>query len=126
MPEHPILFAIPDDQLRLILETFLQYEESPYPYRIVATTQAAREALSREYIRCLIMTKEVALGGDDGQSGLIATCPALPPTVTFIRPGEGYPDYIYIPYAFHTWCTLPFSLDALFGEIGRVLRRAEA
>jgi hypothetical protein len=47
------------------------------------------------------------------------------PTVTLIATGDGYPAYLYDPKAFHDWCTIPFSLDELFGRVDRVVRRAE-
>ena len=122
----PILFVIPDEQLRQELAAALDERESPYPYRMIATSRAARDLLTHEAVGCVVMTKDAALGGEDGQSGLVATHLSLPPTVTLLQAGDGYPDHLYNPEALHTWCTMPFSLEELFEEIARVLRRAQS
>ena len=119
-----VLFVIPDEQLRQALAVALQQYGNPYPYEVVATNQEARSLLERGGVRCIVMTKAAALAGDDGKTGLVVTQSGLPPTITLLQREDGFPDYLYTPNEFHDWCTIPFSLDELYGRLSRLLERA--
>jgi len=119
-----ILFIIPDEQIRSALATALQRYENPYSYKVVATNQEARSILANRNVRCIVMTKAVALTGDDGKTDLMAAQSGLPPTITLLQRGDGFPDYLYKSDEFHDWCTMPFGLDELYDRLSRLLKRA--
>ena len=119
-----VLFIVPDEQLRSTLTDALQQYENPYPHKVVTNYQEAQSILENEIVCCIVMTKTVALAGEDDETGLIATQSGLPPTITLLRHGDGYPDYLYRPNEFHDWCTMPFSLDELYDRLKRLLERA--
>ena len=119
-----VLFIVPDEQLRSTLTDTLQQYENPYPYKVVANKQDIQSVLENEMVCCIVMPKAVALAGEDGKEGLIATQSGLPPTITLLRHGDGYPDYLYRPNEFHDSCTIPFGLDELYDRLKRLLERA--
>ena len=122
----PILFAISDQDMRSILNQALEKYDSPYPYIFVAGITEAVSVLREQTVRCLVMTLDMALAGADGMSGLIKLFPKLPPTVTLLNRGDGFPNYLYETHSFHDWCTFPFSLDELYERVARVVSRAES
>jgi CheY-like chemotaxis protein len=70
-----ILIAIRDDELRDVVEAALEHYGSPYPCRIVKSAQEVQAALQTQAVRCLVMTVDVALAGDDGRGGLLQQLP---------------------------------------------------
>ncbi|HZJ23473.1 MAG TPA: hypothetical protein VFD54_09205 [Anaerolineales bacterium] len=119
-----VLIVIPDDNLRNELSEALQENGCPFSYEVVSNTNEAQNILSQGIVQAIIMTKSVALLGDDGTNGIITSQLELPPTVTLLQQGDGYPDYLYIPGAFHDWCTIPFDLQELYKRLFGVMKRS--
>ena len=89
----------------------------------LTTTQEAVAALTTTPVSCVVTTHELAVG-KAGDMGLIAQLSPGMPSVTLIRPGDGYPSYLYEPGSLHIWMTLPCDLDELAARITRVSARA--
>ena len=119
-----LLIVIPDDNLRNELSEALQENGCPFSYEVVSNTNEAQNILSQGIVQAIIMTKSVALLGDDGTNGIITSQLELPPTVTLLQQGDGYPEYLYIPGAFHDWCTIPFDLQELYKRLFGVMKRS--
>ena len=119
-----VLIVIPDDNLRNELSEALQENGCPFSYEVVSNTNEAQNILSQWIVQAIIMTRSVALLGDDGTNGIITSQLELPPTVTLLQQGDGYPDYLYIPGAFHDWCTIPFDLQELYKRLFGVMKRS--
>jgi DNA-binding NtrC family response regulator len=119
-----VLIVIPDDNLRNELSEALQENGCPFSYEVVSNTNEAQNILSQGIVQAIIMTKSVALLGDDGTNGIITSQLELPPTVTLLQQGDGYPDYLYMPGAFHDWCTIPFDLQELYKQLFGVMKRS--
>ena len=119
-----VLIVIPDDNLRNELSEALQENGCPFSYEVVSNTNEAQNILSQGIVQAIIMTKSVVLLGDDGTNGIITSQLELPPTVTLLQQGDGYPDYLYIPGAFHEWCTIPFDLQELYKRLFGVMKRS--
>jgi DNA-binding response OmpR family regulator len=119
-----VLIVIPDDNLRNELSEALQENGCPFSYEVVSNTNEAQNILSQGIVQAIIMTKSVALLGDDGTNGIITSQLELPPTVTLLQQGDGYPDYLYMPGAFHDWCTIPFDLQELYKRLFGVMKRS--
>ena len=119
-----VLIVIPDDNLRNELSEALQENGCPFSYEVVSNTNEAKNILSQGIVQAIIMTKSVVLLGDDGTNGIITSQLELPPTVTLLQQGDGYPDYLYIPGAFHDWCTIPFDLQELYKRLFGVMKRS--
>jgi len=118
-----ILIVLPDDMKKVMLDTFQEFG-CPFSYEIVSTVVEARKILSQNLVQAIIMTKSVALLGDDGTNGLMASPSDLPPTITLIQQGDGYPDYLYSPYKNNDWVTVPFDLQEFYNRVSTVIRRA--
>jgi hypothetical protein len=118
-----LLIVIPDDNLRNELSEALQENGCPFSYEVVSNTNEAQNILSQGIVQAIIMTKSVALLGDDGTNGIITSQLELPPTVTLLQQGDGYPEYLYIPGAFHDWCTIPIDLQELYKQLFGVMKR---
>ena len=119
-----VLIVIPDDNLRNELSEALQENGCPFSYEVVSSTNKAQNILSQGIVQAIIMTKSVALLGDDGTNGIITSQLELHPTVTLLQQEDGYPDYLYIPGAFHDWCTIPFDLQELYKRVFGVMKRS--
>jgi DNA-binding response OmpR family regulator len=120
--ENFILIVLPDDMKKVMLDAFQEYG-CPFSYEIVSTVVEARKILSQNSVHAIIMTKSVALLGDDGTDGLMTTQSDLPPTITLIQQGDGYPDYLYHSHKNNDWVTVPFDLQELYIRVSSVIDR---
>jgi len=119
-----ILIVLPDDDMKkVILDAFQEYG-CPFSYEIVPTVAEARKIMSQNQVHAIVMTKSVALFGDDGTNGLMASPSDLPPTITLIHPGDGYPDYLYSQHKNNDWVTVPFDLQEFYNRVSDVISRA--
>lgn len=114
---------LPDDMKQVMLDAFQEYG-CPFSYEIVSTVAEARKILSQNLVHAIVMTKSLALLGDDGKNGIMTSPSDLPPTITLIQPREGYPDYLYSQHKNNDWVTTPFDLQELYNRISGVIRRA--
>jgi DNA-binding response OmpR family regulator len=120
-----ILFALPDEDFRNVITDALKEHGCPFSFEIVTTAREAQNILLQGNVQAIVMTKSIALSGDDGTNGLIMSQVKLPPTITLLNKEDGYPDYLYIPEAFHDWCTMPFDLEELYTRISTVIKRSQ-
>lgn len=119
-----ILIILPDEEMRnIMLEAFQEYG-CPFSYEFVSSVDEARKKLSQRMVHVIIMTKSAALSGDNGTNGLLTAQIDLPPTITLIQPGDGYPDYLYHSGKIHDWVTVPFELQELYNRVSDVIGRA--
>ena len=114
---------LPDDMKQVMLDVF-QENGCPFSYEIVRTIAEARKILTQNLVHAIVMTKSLAVLGDDGTNGLITSPSGLPPTITLIQPGDGYPDYLYSQHKNNDWVTMPFDLQELSIRVSSVIHRA--
>jgi DNA-binding response OmpR family regulator len=119
-----ILIIHPDEEMRSIMLEAFKEHGCPFSYEIAATVDEAQKILSQKMVHAIVMTKSVALSGDNGTNGLVTSQIDLPPTITLIQPGDGFPDYLYLADKIHDWVTVPFDLQELYNRVSRVIRRA--
>ena len=119
-----ILIVLPDDDMKKVMLDAFQEYGCPFSYEIVSTIAEARKIISQNQVHAIVMTKSVALLGDDGTNGLMASPSDLPSTITLIQQGDGYPDYLYPPYKNNDWVTVPFDLQEFYNRVSGVIRRA--
>ena len=124
MTENFILFVLPDDMKTVLIEAF-QEHGCPFSYEVISTSEEARKIISQKKIHAIIMTKSIALSGDDGTNELINFQAELPPTITILQIGDGYPDYLYTALNKNDWITVPFDLQELYNRIFDVIIRSK-
>jgi uncharacterized damage-inducible protein DinB len=120
-----ILIVLPDENMRKVLVEAFRDHGCPFHYEIVSTAQEAQHLLSQRKIDIVIMTKSIALSDDDSTNGLITSQMGLPPTITIIQPGDGYPDYLYNVLSINDWITVPFDLQEFYNRIFHTINRAK-
>jgi DNA-binding response OmpR family regulator len=120
-----ILIVIPDESMRKVLLEAFQDHGCPFHYEIVPTAQEARKLLSQRKIQAVIMTKSIALSGDEGTDRLISSQAGLPPTITILQQGDGYPNYLYNTLKINDWITVPFELQEFYNRVFSVISRAK-
>jgi DNA-binding response OmpR family regulator len=114
---------LPDDMKQVMLDAFQEYG-CPFSYEIVTTVAEARKILTQNLVHAIVMTRSLALLGDDGTNGLMTLPSGLPPTITLIQPGDGYPDYLYSQHKNNDWVTMPFDLQELYIHVSNIIHRA--
>jgi DNA-binding response OmpR family regulator len=120
-----ILIVLPDENMRKVLMEAFQEHGCPFHYEVVSTAREAHDLLSQRKIDAVIMTKSIALSGDDGTNGLITFQEKLPPTVTLIEARDGYPVYLYNALRVNAWITVPFDLQELYNRVFSVVDRTK-
>jgi DNA-binding response OmpR family regulator len=120
-----ILIVIPDEGMRKVLLEAFQNYGCPFHYEVVSTAQEARNLLLQNKFQAVIMAKSIALSGDDGTNGLITFQAELPPTVTIIQQGDGYPHYLYNTLKTNDWITAPFDLQEFYNRVFSVINRVK-
>jgi DNA-binding response OmpR family regulator len=119
-----ILIGIADDESREVLAKAFQEHDCPFSYENVSTVEGAHKWLSQQAVQAIIMDKSMALLGNNGTNGLVISHSELPPTITLLHPGDGYPDYLYDSGKIHDWVTVPFELQELYNRVSHVIRKA--
>ena len=120
-----ILIVIPDENMRKVLLEAFQDPGCPFHHEIISTTQEARNLLLQRNFQVVVMTKSIALSDDEGTNGLITSQAGLPPTITIVQQGDGYPDYLYNALKVNDWITVPFGLQEFYNRIFSVISRAK-
>jgi uncharacterized damage-inducible protein DinB len=121
-----ILVVLPDENMRKILMEAFQDHGCPFRYEIVAMAREAHDLLLQRNFDAIIMTKSIAISGDDGKNGLITSQLGLLPTITMIQHGDGYPDYLYSVLSINDWITVPFDLQEFYNRIFNTINRAKS
>ena len=118
-----ILFAMPDDSPRKVLLEAFQEHECPFQFEMVSTAGEARNLLSQRNFQAVVMTKSIALSGDDATIGLITSQEILPPTITVLHREDGYPDYLYTALTNNDWITVPFDIQEFYNRVLTIISR---
>jgi len=120
-----ILIATPDESMRKVLLEAFQEHDCPFHYEFVSTAQEARNLLSQRNFHAIVMTKAIALSGDEDTNGLITSQAGFPPTITLLQQGDAYPHYLYNALKINDWITVPFDLQEFYNRIFSVISRAD-
>jgi hypothetical protein len=122
-----VLFALRDEPVHQLIAALLPTATLPYHYEFVVSLPQAQARLAQHMPVCVVMTVDIALGSR-AAPGLIELLPANVPTVSLIQRGQNnptFPAYLYTPGTFHTWCTMPFTIDELIARIQGSITRSE-
>jgi len=118
-----VLIVIFDDETRNVLTDAFQEHDCPFANEMASTIKDALEVISQKVVHAIVMTKIEALSGDNGANGLISYQKDLPPTITLINPGDGYPDYLYDQKATNDWVTVPFDIHELYQRVLSIIQK---